>query len=58
MEQDELEAILQGKTLLQYRSVKAFNKIDSNGDGHLTRDEVKVYMKEAMGHDYDQEKLE
>eukprot|EP00828_Plagiopyla_frontata_P004100 TRINITY_DN11411_c0_g1_i2.p1 TRINITY_DN11411_c0_g1~~TRINITY_DN11411_c0_g1_i2.p1 ORF type:complete len:277 (+),score=40.08 TRINITY_DN11411_c0_g1_i2:160-990(+) len=58
MQQSEIEAIIQGETLLSYRANEAFKKIDANGDDHLTREEVKKYMEDAMGQYYDQEKLE
>jgi len=58
MESDELEAIIDGtKTLFMFRVERTFKKLDSDGSGSLDVDEIRNYMMEAMGDDFNEDQF-
>lgn len=56
LEIDELEAIVDGKkSLFDFRVERTFKKLDKDGSGSIDTDEIREYMKEAMGDDFNEE---
>lgn len=49
METDELEAMLEGKTLIDFRVERAFKKLDKDSSGYIDRKEITEFMKESLG---------
>ena len=56
IENDELEAIINGKTtLFEFRVQRTFKKLDTDGSGSLDVDEIRNYLVNAMGDDFNEE---
>jgi len=54
--QDELELIIAGKeTVLNFMAKKAFLKIDTNESNTVEDDEIKAFLKNEQGEDYNEE---
>jgi len=51
MDYDELEAILSGKTLFNFRAEKAFNNMDENKNGLVDKIEIIKFMKDSTEDD-------
>lgn len=59
MEEDELECLIEGKkTLFDFRSERVFKRLDQDNSGALDKEEVRDYLMEAMGDDWDDKEFE
>ena len=58
MDKDELDALLDGKTLFDFRVERAFKKIDANNSNTLSKDEIIDYIKESIDGEIDDLHLE
>lgn len=45
MDKDELDALLDGKTLFDFRVERAFKTIDKNNSNTLCKEEIITYIK-------------
>lgn len=57
METDELEAIMSGESLFEFRSKRAFKKLDLDGSGEIDKKEIFAFMKESTEGDISEEEL-
>lgn len=58
MDKDELDALLDGKTLFDFRVERAFKKIDKNNSNTLCKEEIIAYIKESIDGEIDDLHLE
>jgi Ca2+-binding EF-hand superfamily protein len=57
MGDDELKAMLDGKSLFDFRAEQSFHIIDTNKSNTLSKQEVKDYVKESIDGELDEEHL-
>lgn len=48
MGDEELKAMLEGKSLFDYRAEQSFNLIDTNKSNTLSKEEIVAYIKESI----------
>lgn len=51
-----MEAIVDGNiSLFDFRVERTFKKLDTDGSGEIDADELRSYMKDAMGDDFNED---
>lgn len=58
MTEDELRAMLGGKSLFDFRTEQQFKHIDTNNSNTLTKDEVRKFVVNSIDGDVDEIHLE
>ena len=58
MDLDELEALLSGKTLFDFRAERAFKAMDKDKSGTLQKQEIMNFMIDSIEGDVDEVHLE
>ena len=48
MQFDEIKAMLDGKTVFDFRAERAFDRIDADNSGLLEKEEIKAFIRESV----------